>query len=59
MPNWRFSARGYRPTRFSLGEQRHVFAVAPGENAFLLHLERFLKPREGEAFAALVAQGAP
>jgi hypothetical protein len=24
----------------------HVFAVSPGENAFLVHVERFLAPRE-------------
>jgi polar amino acid transport system substrate-binding protein len=57
--SWRILARGYRPTRFRLEEQAHVFAVAPGENAFLLRLERFLKPREGDVLKALVAQGAP
>jgi hypothetical protein len=32
-------------------------AVSPGENAFLLRLERFLKSREGEIETALMAQG--
>jgi polar amino acid transport system substrate-binding protein len=57
--SWRILARGYRPTRFRLEEQSHVMAVAPGENAFLLRLERFLRPREGDALKALVAAGAP
>jgi polar amino acid transport system substrate-binding protein len=57
--NWELLARGYTLTRFSLQEHRHVMAVAPGENAFLLRLERFLNGREGETEQALLAQGRP
>jgi len=35
---------------FETEDRRHVMAVAPGENAFLLQLDRFLKSRE-EAIA--------
>jgi polar amino acid transport system substrate-binding protein len=52
---WQLLARGYAATRFILEEHRHVMAVPPGENAFLLHLERFLKSREGEIETALIA----
>jgi polar amino acid transport system substrate-binding protein len=30
----------------TVAQKRHVFAVAPGENAFLVRVERFLQPRE-------------
>jgi polar amino acid transport system substrate-binding protein len=30
----------------TLAGRAHVFAVSPGENAFLVHVERFLEPRE-------------
>jgi polar amino acid transport system substrate-binding protein len=56
-PNWELLARNYRTTRFTLRRHRHVMAVGPGENRFLMRLERFLKPREGEVEKALIAEG--
>jgi ABC-type amino acid transport substrate-binding protein len=41
-PEWQVRAWGLRPTRHTLLEQGHVMAVAPGENALLVALERFL-----------------
>jgi polar amino acid transport system substrate-binding protein len=40
--DWEAQARGLKPTRFDLGEEKHVLLTAPGENQLLLRLDRFL-----------------
>jgi polar amino acid transport system substrate-binding protein len=46
-PAWRLDALGLRPTGITLHQQKHVMAVAPGENAFLLEVDRLLDARRG------------
>jgi polar amino acid transport system substrate-binding protein len=46
-------------TDAELDEHEHAMAVAMGENAFLVELERFLLDREGEAAELLAREGKP
>jgi polar amino acid transport system substrate-binding protein len=46
-------------TDAELDEHEHAMAVAMGENAFLVELERFLLDREGEAAEILAREGKP
>lgn len=48
-PAWRLEAWGRVPSGITLTRHRHVWAAAPGENRWLVHLERFLAGRRGEA----------
>jgi polar amino acid transport system substrate-binding protein len=47
-PTWKLHALGFRPTGTTLRQEKHVIAAAPGENAFLLEVDRFLDARRGE-----------
>jgi polar amino acid transport system substrate-binding protein len=47
-PRWQLVAWGLEPREEDLRQRRHVLAVPPGENAFLLRLDRFLA-EEGPA----------
>jgi polar amino acid transport system substrate-binding protein len=40
--NWEVSARSLTASRFELGTEKHVLATVPGENQFLLRLDRSL-----------------
>ena len=42
---WEIEALEFRPTGIELPEERHVMAVPPGENGWLVTLERFLDER--------------
>jgi polar amino acid transport system substrate-binding protein len=46
---WQLEAWGFEPAGVELPEERHVMAVPPGENGWLVTLERFLAGRRGEA----------
>lgn len=46
---WQIEAWGFRPTGIELPEERHVMAVPPGENGWLVTLERFLHERRDTA----------
>ncbi|HEX8320190.1 substrate-binding periplasmic protein [Longimicrobium sp.] len=48
-PDWLLPRWGLRETGPVLRERHHVMAVPPGENGFLVRLERFLRERGGEA----------
>ena len=39
---WRLTELGLTPSDHELGKQDHVWAVPPGENAWLVRVERFL-----------------
>lgn len=39
---WEIDARTHRKTDVTLATEKHVIAVQPGENAFLMELENFL-----------------
>jgi polar amino acid transport system substrate-binding protein len=54
-PVWRLSALGRVSSGIVLYEAKHVVAAAPGENAWLVHLERFLRARRAGVPAALRA----
>lgn len=41
-PTWQLEALALRRTGVTLHQGKHVIAVAPGENAFLLEVDRFL-----------------
>ncbi len=47
-PVWRLAALGRVNTGIVLQEQKHVLAVAPGENAWLVRVERALHARQAE-----------
>jgi len=46
---WQLEAWGLEPVGIELPEERHVMAVPPGENGWLVALERFLAGRRAEA----------
>jgi len=46
---WQLEAWGFESTGLELPEERHVMAVPPGENGWLVALDRFLAERRGEA----------
>jgi ABC-type amino acid transport substrate-binding protein len=47
---------GFTRPYVTVGEVAHVVAIAPGENGFLVALERFLIPRETETRRRLAAE---
>lgn len=46
-PRWEIQARGLEPIGGPLEARKHVLAAPPGENGWMLHVERFLD-RNGE-----------
>jgi hypothetical protein len=46
---WQLRAWGFEPTGVELPEEGHVMAVPPGENGWLVRLERFLGEHRDEA----------
>jgi polar amino acid transport system substrate-binding protein len=46
---WQVEAWGLEPAGVRLPEERHVMAVPPGENGWLVRLERFLEGSRAEA----------
>ncbi len=56
-PEWQLRAWGLRPVE-RLGPDEVVLAVPPGENGFLVRLDRFLSSRQGEVAAALAREAA-
>jgi polar amino acid transport system substrate-binding protein len=52
-PTWRLALLGRRGSGLVLHEAHHVLALSPGENAWLVHVERFLEPRRPAVAAAL------
>lgn len=55
-PRWQLQGWGYVPTQVILHRERHIWALPPGENRWLVHVERFLERQRGEAEAMLQAQ---
>ena len=47
-PSWRLSALGREPSGITLHEVPHAIATPPGENAWLVHIERRLRARRAE-----------
>jgi hypothetical protein len=41
--DWHLEQSGFNLTDIELQKDKHVIAVAPGENGFLVRLEKFLK----------------
>jgi ABC-type amino acid transport substrate-binding protein len=54
-PSWQLAALGRIPAGRVLREDRHVLATAPGENAWLVHVERQLRAHESRVPAMLRA----
>jgi polar amino acid transport system substrate-binding protein len=52
-PTWHLAALGRDGTDLVLRESAHVLAAAPGENAFLMVVERLLRERRGRVPALL------
>lgn len=46
-PRWWLRAHGYEAGPWTLGQPKHVMAVPPGENAWLLRLQRHLNGQQG------------
>jgi polar amino acid transport system substrate-binding protein len=42
-PDWKLEALGFHPSGIELSSYRYVMALPPGENAFLIRLERYLR----------------
>jgi polar amino acid transport system substrate-binding protein len=57
-PMWRLAALGRVNSGIVLQQQKHVMAAAPGENAWLVRVERSLRTREREV-PRLLRQVAP
>lgn len=47
--DWELRRWGFRPTQVVLHQHHHVMAAPPGENGWLVRLERFLSTRRGAA----------
>ncbi len=59
LPDWRLEGRDdLAPTQVVLRVERHVMATAPGENAWLLWLDRFLQAHAGDVPALLREEAA-
>jgi polar amino acid transport system substrate-binding protein len=56
---WLLDDLGLRDTGIWLAEHHHVMAVAPGENAFLVRLERFLADDDPTIARLLRTEGEP
>ena len=56
---WELQALGYRPTEVELLKENHVMAVPPGENDWLLYVDRFLSARKASVSAMLRKEVAP
>lgn len=54
---WELEQLGLTPTKVDLGQQRHVIAAPPGENAFLKRLNEFLRTQRPEVKTLLQQQG--
>lgn len=52
-PLWEVASLGRVPAGKPLGKQGHVMAAAPGENAFLMHVDTVLRARKGQVPALL------
>lgn len=52
-PGWKLTRNGFLPASDSLHEVRHVLALPPGENGWLVTVEEFLVRNEAMARAAL------
>jgi polar amino acid transport system substrate-binding protein len=59
VPDYLLDDLGLVRTDAELDEHEHAMAVAMGENAFLVELERFLLDSEGEAAELLAREGKP
>jgi polar amino acid transport system substrate-binding protein len=57
--DWRVPALGLRPTQTVLKHERHIVLAPPGENGWVLTIDRFLAGREGQVRAALAAAATP
>lgn len=55
--SWQLSGQGLEPSAITLRTARHVIAVPPGENGWLLRLGRFLNAHRAELVARLQREG--
>lgn len=53
LPQWQIPESGLVPTPVELRTDEYVMAVPPGENAWLMQLERFLREEAGDVGARL------
>lgn len=54
-PQWQLEQLGLAGTDVVLAKERHVMAIAPGENGFLRRLEEFLHAQGGSQVKSLLA----
>lgn len=52
-PGWELARWGFATTDLTLGHTRHVLAVPPGENGWLVRLDRFLRRHTSDIAATL------
>lgn len=54
LADWKIAQQGYVPTNLVIREDKHVIAIPPGENRWLLRLEDFLQGYKNEVREELV-----
>lgn len=59
VPGWQLQADEGEVARHEFASRQHIMAVPPGENAFLLRLDRFLSGRQQQIESALQREGGP
>lgn len=57
-PLWQLEQLGLKPTEFELHTEKHVMAVAPGENGWLKQLESFLHAQRSQVKGLLEQEAA-
>jgi polar amino acid transport system substrate-binding protein len=57
--DFEIEALGFEPTALELETEKHVMAVPPGENGWLLHVEKFLARNRAEIREKLVEEVRP
>lgn len=58
-PVWQLQALGYKATDIEVYREKHVMAVPPGENRFLMRLDRFLHGQKHQIAGLLRRESAP
>ena len=56
--DWELERHGFALTEFDLHTNKHIITTAPGENGFLMHLERFLAARRDRIREMLKSEAA-
>jgi polar amino acid transport system substrate-binding protein len=56
---WEAARLGLAPTEHLLHRERRVLAIPPGENGWLVRIERYMEPRRAAGIGAMLREAAP